>query len=274
VAPHLGSRRKATARARTAQAQRKDAAQRRDLGSLFGCGVARPAEALRTLADLLLKSFRSWQRDRTLDKLLERLRASLAKKGLIDNSTWVVDATNIRASRAAAGAKRGIERALGRSRGGLSTKLHLVCDGSGIPLAAHASAGQRHEASQFEDLLSAVRLKTTLAQGRPRTRPELLLADRGYDSGRIRRYLGRRGIRCMIPERRPKPGTRRRRKGRPPRFDEALYKRRNVVERLVGWLKEHRRIATRFEKNAEGFLAMVKLAFLRRYLRVLFSDRT
>jgi len=51
--------------------------------------------------------FRSWQRDRTLDKLLECLRVSLAKKGLIDNSTWVVDATNIRASRAAAGAKRG-----------------------------------------------------------------------------------------------------------------------------------------------------------------------
>jgi len=74
----------------------------------------------------------------------------------------------------------------------------------------------------------------------------------------------------MSPEKRPKPGTRRRRKGRPPFFDEALYKRRNVVERLVGWLKEHRRIATRFEKNAEYFLAMVKLAFLRRYLRVLF----
>ncbi len=71
----------------------------------------------------------------------------------------------------------------------------------------------------------------------------------------------------MIPEKRIPAGKRRRRRGRPPTFCSATYQRRNVVERLVGWLKEHRRIATRIEKLASGFLAMVKLSFVRRYFR-------
>jgi transposase len=77
------------------------------------------------------------------------------------------------------------------------------------------------------------------------------------------------GIRCVIPEKRVPAGKRRRRRGRPPSFCRATYRQRNVVERLVGWLKEHRRIATRFDKLASGFLAMVKLSFMRRYFRML-----
>ena len=73
----------------------------------------------------------------------------------------------------------------------------------------------------------------------------------------------------MIPEKRIPAGKRRRRRGRPPTFCRATYRRRNVIERLVGWLKEHRRIATRFEKLASSFMAMVKLSFVRRYLRML-----
>ncbi len=73
----------------------------------------------------------------------------------------------------------------------------------------------------------------------------------------------------MIPEKRAPAGKRRRLRGRPPAFCGATYRRRNVVERAVGWLKEHRRIATRFEKLASSFLAMVKLSFVRRYLRML-----
>ena len=77
----------------------------------------------------------------------------------------------------------------------------------------------------------------------------------------------------MIPEKRVPVGKRR---GRPPTFCRATYRRRNVVERLVGWLKEHRRIATRFEKLACSFLTMVRLSFMRRYFRVLerFSGST
>ena len=73
----------------------------------------------------------------------------------------------------------------------------------------------------------------------------------------------------MLPEKRVPAGKRRRRGGRPPTFCGATYRRRNVVECLVGWLKEHRRIATRFEKLARNFLTMVKLSFVRRYFRLL-----
>jgi transposase len=73
----------------------------------------------------------------------------------------------------------------------------------------------------------------------------------------------------VIPERRVPAGKRLRRRVRPPTFCGATYRRRNAVERLVGWLKEHRRIATRFEKLASSFMAMVKLSFVRRYFRVL-----
>jgi len=101
----------------------------------------------------------------------------------------------------------------------------------------------------------------------------MLVADRGYDARYIRHYLRQRGIRAMIPERRPGRGRKRRRQGRPPIFDNVVYAKRNVIERLIGWLKECRRLATRYEKYARCYLAMVKLAFIRRCFRKLdFSD--
>lgn len=130
--------------------------------------------------------------------------------------------------------------------------------------------GQRHESTQLERVLETVRVPRL--RGRPRTRPRMLVADKGYDVLRIRRYLRRRGIASMIPERAMAPGKRRRKRRRRPRFDARLYASRNVIERLISWLKEHRRLATRFEKLAESFLAMVKLAFVRRCMRVYFSD--
>src|ERR687889_1181757 len=95
------------------------------------------------------------------------------------------------------------------------------------------------------ELLASVRVRTSAGGGRPRIRPKLVVADRGYDAVSFRRYLRRRGIRCVIPEKRVPAGKRRRRRGRPPTFCRVTYLRRNVVERLVGRLKEHRRIATR-----------------------------
>jgi transposase len=73
----------------------------------------------------------------------------------------------------------------------------------------------------------------------------------------------------MIPEKGVPASKRRRRRGRPPAFCRTTYQQPNVIERLVGWLKEYRRIATRFEKLASSFLAMVKLSFARRYFRML-----
>jgi transposase len=158
---------------------------------------------------------------------------------------------------------------LGRSRGGFSTKLHLVCDSLGNPLAALLTPGQQHESTVCTNLLATVRIRTSAGGGRPCSRPKLVVADRAYDVAAFRKYLRHRGIRCVIPEKRVPAGKRRRRRGRPPAFCRTTYQQRNVIERLVGWLKEHRRIATRFEKLASSFLAMVKLSFVRRYFRML-----
>ena len=125
--------------------------------------------------------------------------------------------------------------AVGRSRGGFGTKLHLVVDSHGIPLAAVVSPGQRHESKFVEPVLRAVR-----------------------------RYLRRRGIQAVIPTRKDQKPN--------PRFDRATYRRRNVIERAVGWLKENRRLATRYEKLAVDFLAMVKLAMIQLCLQLLDSS--
>ena len=155
------------------------------------------------------------------------------------------------------------DHALGRSRGGFGTKLHLIVDGHGIPLAAAVSPGQAHESKSLEPVLEAVRLRRP-GRGRPRRRPKRLAGDKGYSYPRIRRYLRRRGIVAVIPTRKDQR--------RNPRFDKETYRRRNVVERCVAWLKENRRVGTRHEKLAVNYLAMVKLAMIRRCLRLLDSS--
>jgi transposase len=140
----------------------------------------------------------------------------------------------------------------------------LVVDGCGLPLAAEVTAGQRHESTQFEKVLDAVRIPRRV--GRPRRRPKNVAGDKGYSYDRIRRWLRRRHIAAVIPQR---LDQRSKRRGRPVKFDQDLYRRRNVVERCVGWMKECRAVATRFEKLARHYLAMVKTAMIQRYLRLL-----
>jgi len=126
------------------------------------------------------------------------------------------------------------EEALGRSRGGFSTKVHLACDGKGRPLSVVLSAGQRHGSTQLEGLLDAVRVpRPPSMPGRPRKRPDHLLADRGYSFESCRRLLRRRGISHTIPERKNQKEHRALRPGRRPGFDREAYRRRNVVERCV-----------------------------------------
>lgn len=154
---------------------------------------------------------------------------------------------------------------MGRSRGGFGTKLHLLVDSHGIPLSALLSPGQRHESKFVDPVLRAVRLVRPGPQGgRPRTKPRQLAGDKGYSYTTVRSYLRRRGIRAIIPTRKDQRAN--------PRFDKATYRRRNIVERVVGWLKENRRLATRYEKLALNFLAMVRLAMIRRCLRLLLSS--
>lgn len=133
-----------------------------------------------------------------------------------------------------------------------------------MPIAAVVSAGQAHESAHVERLLDGIRV-------RRRRRPLAVACDKGYDLPRVRRALRARRLRAVIPEKRKPHG---RRPGRPPAFDRELYRRRNAVERCVGWLKQNRRVATRYEKLAVNYLAFVRLAMIRRYLHLLFSDRT
>jgi len=107
--------------------------------------------------------------------------------------------------------------------------------------------------------------------GRPRKRPKRLAGDKGYSYPRVRQWLRALGIEAVIPQR---SDQRAHHHGRPLKFDKQAYRRRGIIERCVGWLKECRRIGTRFEKLAINFLAMLKLAMIQRYLIVAFSNRT
>jgi transposase len=109
-------------------------------------------------------------------------------------------------------------------------------------------------------VLDSIRVPRPGGRGRPRTRPDHLIADKGYSYPRCRRLLRQRHIRHTIPERRDQRARRALRPGRPLAFDQAIYKRRNVVERCINRLKQWRGLATRFEKRALNYRAMVVLA--------------
>lgn len=147
--------------------------------------------------------------------------------------------------------------ALGRSKGGFTTKIHLRCEGNGKPVTFLLSVGERHEAVVFEQLMEQGVVKRSRA-GRPRLRPRRVVGDKGYSSGNIRRYLRRRGIRLTIP--------RKSNECRRGKFDKSIYRQRNLVERCFNRLKQFRRIATRYEKNAHNYLAMLTLASILLWL--------
>ncbi len=173
-----------------------------------------------------------------------------------------MDTTVVRASRAAGGARRGgrdraDDQALGRSRGGFGTKLSLVCDGRGTPLAASVGPGQEHDTRRVTDVLTLA-----LRFGRPRR----VGGDKAYSVTWVRAWIARRGIVPVVPTRVDQVHD--------ETFDRDVYRRRNVIERLVGWLKESRRVATRYEKLAATYLGMVKLAMIRRLLVAPFPNRT
>ena len=161
------------------------------------------------------------------------------------------------------------DHALGRSRGGYGTKIHLVTDGQGVPLVAVVTAGQAHESKSFETTLEAIRIPQQ-GPGRPRRRPRAVAADKAYSVRRIRRWLHRHKIEPVIPQRSNQIG----RRGGHRKFDRAKYRRRNVVERCVSWLKDCRRVATRYEKLALNYLGMVDLAIVQRLLRLVSRCRT
>jgi transposase len=136
---------------------------------------------------------------------------------------------------------------MGRSRGGLTTKIHAVVDANGNPITLKLSEGQAHDGRSAADLLDTVQAG------------QILLADRGYDSDALRRKMAERGAWANI---KPMPN-----RVKVPSFSPWLYRYRNLVERFFSKLKHFRAIATRFEKHDANYLGLVKLAAARIWMR-------
>jgi transposase len=132
---------------------------------------------------------------------------------------------------------------MGRSRGGLTTKIHAVVDANGNPITLKLSEGQAHDGRSAADLLDTVQAG------------QILLADRGYDSDALRSKMAERGAWANI---KPMPN-----RVNVPSFSSWLYRYRNLVERFFGKLKHFRAVATRFEKHDLNYLGLVKLAAAR-----------
>lgn len=212
--------------------------------------------------------FRHWQRDGTWTRILQTLQATHDANDTLDWQTGALDASLVKAHQHASGARpvsqpdEPADHALGRSRGGTTTKLHLICDGTGRPLAMHLTAGQVHESTQLDRLIGTIRVLRA-GRGRPRKRLGRIIMDQGYSYPRCRRLLRQRGIRALIPERQDQRAARQRKGragGRPVSFDKPGYAQRNVVERGFARFKQWRRIATRYDKLASSYLAFVTFA--------------
>ena len=154
------------------------------------------------------------------------------------------------------------DHALGRSRGGFSTKIHILCDGLGHPLHFHLTPGQTHESTALDVVLQGADSNLFNADGEAIAWPTSLGGDKGYRADWIDEYLIDLGIHPVIPSKENED-----RGSRAVKFDKQAYRQRNIVERLIGWLKESRRIFSRFEKTAKNFGGMIKMAFIQQYLR-------
>ncbi|WP_146806837.1 IS5 family transposase [Acetobacter cibinongensis] len=155
----------------------------------------------------------------------------------------MIDATHLKAHRTAASLlKKGFSpRHIGRTKGGLNSKLHAICDGQGRPVRLHLAAGQVSDFKGANFLLADLPDET-----------EEVIGDRGYDSNTIRQSLADRNITACIP---PKKS----RKSKPP-YDWHLYKKRHLIDNMFAKLNDWRRVATRYDRCAHTFMSAIHIA--------------
>lgn len=163
----------------------------------------------------------------------------------VDLEVLLLDSTSIRAHQHAAGAKGSSaeQEALGRSRGGFSTKIHIACNGVGKPVTFLLTPGQDHDVTQGPVLIDCATKNGATKK---------VIADKGYDSDAFIDAIKARGAEPVIPPRSNRTEER--------AYDKNEYKKRNAVERFINTLKHCRRVATRYEKTARNFLGMVLFA--------------
>ena len=186
--------------------------------------------------------FRRWQKRGYLTAILKLLTLQA------DMDHIMIDGTYVHAHKHSAGARHtsGINQALGRSRGGFTSKIHAVVDALGNLLAFTVTAGQYSEYPQASNLLIQYHNTT-------------ILADKGYDSRSLIDALHQQGCKAVIPSRRTNH--------HPRTIDRHLYKERHLIETFFNKIKEYRKIATRYDKLAEVFAAFVCLAASLIWLR-------
>jgi transposase len=186
--------------------------------------------------------FVRWRRAGVWDRIMDALAAAH------DAAVQMIDTSIIRVHQQGACIANNSGQHIGRSRGGLTSKIHAVVDANGLPVRLGLTPGEAHDN----------RLCSTLLTGlQPRT---MLLADRGYDADWIRALAREQGAWANIPPKRNRKD--------PICFSPYLYRDRNLVERFFNKIKQYRRIATRYDKLAANYLAFVKLACIRLWLRV------
>ncbi|WP_319796840.1 IS5 family transposase [Nitrobacter sp.] len=180
--------------------------------------------------------------------VLDDMLARLAREA--DLEWLMIDSTIVRAHQHAAGARKvkgGPDaQGLGRSRGGLSTKIHAATEALGLPIRLIASPGQRNDIAFAHDLIDGIKA-------------DVAIADKGYDADHLANRIAEAGTEVVIPPKRNRKVQR--------TYDVDLYKERNRIERFFAKLKQFRRVATRYDKLLVNFMGFVKLAAIAIWLR-------
>ncbi|PWB12971.1 IS5 family transposase, partial [Acinetobacter sp. AM] len=162
-------------------------------------------------------------------------------RGILDQEWVFIDGSYIRVHQHASGARHGFERAIGQSRGGRTTKIHLATDANGLPIDFKITGGEVHDSQVAEQLIEAVE------------EADYLIADKGYDAENIRIFIKNKNMIPIIPMR---SNSKRLNK----EFDKYLYRLRHLVENAFARLKHFRAIATRFDKLARNYQSMIYIA--------------